>query len=256
MAKVKLKVTKADTEQAKKYGEFVQPPPNVYVAQIVSCEPGYSKGPDNKEDKKRPRLMVQWDLVGVGRDGMPPPENYSRLRSYVSFSEAAGSQRAQFAYAIGLTESLEEEFDGAFDTDEVVGIKALIRTRWQKNNIDGSPRSADDEQYAEIASVLGPWVDPDDEALGGNGDEPDTDDDTDTADEDAGEDPDALWTEEELVALVEAEDYDALYEIAEPLGLDLDDIDDWADVPAAILEAQEGEDVTTDDTDGADEEPF
>lgn len=146
MTKVNMEITADDVEAAKGDGEFVLPPVGFYTAVVKSCDAGFSKT-DGEEDKSKPRLQVIWTIVGVGREDEKPDANYGQIWDYVSMSAAAGWKRVEFLQATNQDASPGKK---SFDTDDVVGVKALIRIKHENG------QNKDDPKRAKIAKLF-PW---------------------------------------------------------------------------------------------------
>lgn len=121
MAKLKFAVDSVDYGQA---GDFEQPKPGVYVAEIQEINAGYAKGDDNKPDRSRPRLEV---IFGNLKKLDDPDDDtvYARLWRYLSYSDAAEIYMAQFLEALGV--ATEKKRKGTWDPDEHIGKKVKIR---------------------------------------------------------------------------------------------------------------------------------
>lgn len=248
MAKIKIKAGKDAVEKAGESGDFEQPQPGIYIAELTEINEGFSKGEDNKPDKSRPRLECIYKIVGEGRDGSKPEKQYSRLWDYVSFSEAAEWKVAQFGLALGL-KMKNGAIDDAIETDAdkpgtVIGRTVMIRVK-KDSDLEGNYRG-------KIASLMP--VGGGDEDLG-DVDEPEFADDVDEDEEEAfgGDDEgDDLLTEEDLDAMENKE----LASTAKEFDIDPKQFKGKkarANIIAAILEAQAAD---PDEDDGDDEEPF
>lgn len=142
MAKIKIKAGKDAVEQATESGDFEQPKPGIYVAELTEVNSGFSKT-DGQEDKTRPRLECIYKIVGEGREGTKPEKQYSRLWDYVSFSEAAEWKLAQFGVALGL-KMKNGGIDDAIETEAgkpgtVIGTQVLVRVKADKD-LEGNYR--------------------------------------------------------------------------------------------------------------------
>jgi hypothetical protein len=146
VTKVNMEITADDVEASKGDGEFVLPPVGFYTATIKSCDAGFSKT-DGEEDKSKPRLQVVWTIVGVGREDEKPDANYGQIWDYVSMSAAAGWKRVEFLQATNQDATPGKK---SFDTDDVVGVKALIRIKHENGQNKGDPKRA------KIAKLF-PW---------------------------------------------------------------------------------------------------
>lgn len=251
MAKIKIKAGKDAVEKAGESGDFEQPKPGIYIAELTEVNEGFSKGDDGKPDKSRPRLECIYKIVGEGREGSKPEKQYSRLWDYVSFSEAAEWKLAQFGLALGLKmknggidDAIEIEAD---KPGTVIGKQVMIRVK-KDSDLEGNYRG-------KIASLMA--VGSGDDDLGDVDDEPEFADDVDEDEEEAfgGDDEDEgddLLTEEDLDAMENKE----LASTAKEFDIDPKQFKGKkarANIIAAILEAQ-GADSADDDED--DEEPF
>lgn len=193
MAKVKVKATQEDFEQANKdQGEYVLPKPGYYILQLKECNPGHSKT-NGEEDKSKPRLECIYEITGVGVDDEEPTENYGNVWDYISFSKDSGFARARFLKAMNLASGDgDAEADVETDADKpgsVIATKVLARLKI-------TPARGDYSAKAKVASLL-PYserntVDGNNDAFGGV-----SEDDTESDAEAAGE-VDGDYTEEEL----------------------------------------------------------
>ena len=147
MTKIKFKVEADDLEDVDKdSGDFVVPPKGYYIFAIKEANAGFSKT-DGVEDKKKPRLEVILQIVGVGRDGEAVTENYGNVWDYISFSKESGWKRGEFLWALGLIDN-KEDTEIEVDTDELVGQQVLGRIKHQKDNRE------DGAVQAKIAKYL------------------------------------------------------------------------------------------------------
>lgn len=258
MAKVKVKATQEDFEQADKdQGEFVLPKPGYYILQLKECNPGHSKGPDGEEDKSKPRLECIYEIVGVGVEDAEPSENYGNVWDYISFSKDSGFARARFLKAMNLASGDgDAEADVETDADKpgsVIATKVLARLKI-------TPARGTFSAKAKVASLL-PYserntVDGTNDAFGGV---EDSDDDDDTPAEDNVADGDD-YTEEELSGMelkelgaVAKDDFelDPNTFIVKARGGKVNNEKTKAALIAGILAAQDG-----DDDGGSNDNPF
>lgn len=257
MAKIRIKASAEDVEQAASGGDFEEPKPGIYTAELVECEPGYTKGEDGQPDKDRPYLKCVYKITGEGREGKKPSANFSRQFDYVSFTEGSKWKVAQFAVAMGLPQKQDGSIDGHIENEAnkpgtVIGRKVLLRVKSDKD-LDGNYRGKpgwvgpiDAGTKSETSSVFDDTDEKEEEASDPFEDEGD-------GDKEDGED---LLTEDDLANM----DNKELGATAKEFDIDPKDFivknskgkkeADRAGLIAAILEAQgaEGE--------GDDEDPF
>lgn len=142
MAKIKLKVSKEAVEEAAEGGgDFEQAPPGIYILKLANLAPGFSKT-DGKEDKSKPYVEAQWQIIGVGRDNEKPDKNFGRLWDYVSFSEDSEWKRAEYCNALGK-KVVRGEFDVETDPDKPgTDIGKIVMGRVKKDtDLDGNYRA-------------------------------------------------------------------------------------------------------------------
>lgn len=255
MTKVKVQAGQDAVKQAGEAVEFVDAPPGLYIAELVECNAGFSKGDDDKEDKSRPRLECIYKPIGVGREGEPMPDGvrYGQVWDYVSFGEDSEWKRAQFGLAMGAKPDAQGNIDVSFETDKdkpgtIIGTKVILRVKRGKD-LEGNYRAKcggvfhiDSGEAAETSSAFA-------DDAGNEESAPDN-----PFGDDSGAEEEDLYTEEYLIGL-EMKD---LGEAAKQFDLDPNDflvkkrgkVDldaTQAAVVAAILEAQNGSEEAGDD---------
>lgn len=221
MAKVKFDVSGSDPERAMRGGE--PPKPGVYPVKIKEINSGFSKGDDGKPDRKRPRLEVVFEISAGEHKGFP-------LWEYLTFTEASQWKLDQFLQTVGIADKKKRK--GEFDTDEYVGQELKVRVKHET-------QQGSDEPRPRVAAMM---------PLGEGDDLTSVEERDDKSPEEDEVDLEALGIE----ADAEGDDSEAaakLEDIAEPLGIDVNDHDTWSDVVVAIQAAQVG-DGTTDDGGG------
>lgn len=187
MTKLKMKVEEDDLEKVDQdQGDFVLPKPGYYVAAIKEANAGFSKT-DGKEDRKKPRLELILQIVGVGRDNEPVTENYGNIWDYISFSKESGWKRGELLWALGYIDS-KNAAEVEIDTDELVGQQMLVGIK-HENRQDGDGKSAKVRKYLR-------FTDGDEDAAFGSG----GGDETVFGDDDGGDDSGYL-TEEALMEM-------------------------------------------------------
>lgn len=158
MAKIKFKVDESDLEKVDQdSANFVLPPKGYYVLAIKEANPGFSKT-DGVEDKKKPRLEVICEIVGVGTSGEAVTENYGNIWEYISFSKDSGWKRGEMLWALGYIDS-KEAAEVDIDPEELIGMQFLARLKHDNSG---------DEPRAKIAKWLR-YADGDTEAAFGDG---------------------------------------------------------------------------------------
>lgn len=264
MTKVKMQASAEDVAQAQEdQGEFVVPPAGYYYLRLVEATPGFSKT-DGEEDKKKPRLELVYEIVGVGKEHAEPTMNFGRLWDYVSFSKESGWKRAETVRAfypdrVQVGEALNTEID----TEEIVEREVFARLKHEKDKLKSEEegRTVTRARIARILPVNG------DEFASAEAADVEYDGTEASNGDDANpfaEGGEGLLTGEELQAM----DLKELGAVAKEFDLDpmtlvvknrakkVDADKTKAAVIEAILTAQGAEDEDTPSEEGGDEDPF
>ncbi len=259
MAKIKIKASKDAVEKAGESGDFEQPKPGLYVAELVQCDPGHAKGDDGKPDKNRPYLECVYKITGVGREGAKPESPLARLWDYVSFTPTSEWKVAQFALAMGIPLK-NGAIDGTIENEAnkpgtVIGTKVLARVKADKD-LEGNYRGKIGNVTHIDSGTKSETADAFDDS-DGDAEEASPFDDSDEG-ETSTEEEDDLLTEEDLANM----DNKELAEVAKEFDIEPKEFikvvkgkkqAQRAELIAAILEAQGGDE---EGEDGDDEDPF
>lgn len=263
MGKVRIKVGADDVEKAAEAGDFEQARPGLYTAILDECNPGFTKGENDKPDKSRPYLECIYKITGTGREGKPLETQLSRIWDYVSFGESSKWKMAQFALAMGLKTNAKGEIDQEIEIEPdkpgtVVGTDVVIRVKKdsdQEGNYRGKIGAVYNKDAAESDGESSAFADEAEEGEGDSNDNPFGDS------EEAGDED--LWTRETLEAIEdlkelgeEAKAFDLTpQEYIQRKGKKVDTEATKAALIDAILEAQNGPEEEAGATDPA-EDPF
>lgn len=146
MAKVRLKASAEDVKKALSSGDFEPAPVGLYVAELASCEPKYTKDESKPDgvDKDRPYLNCGWKIIGLldnqdktKQKPLPEGTNYGRVYDVVSFGESSKWKVAQFGITIGAkTKNGEIDDEVEIEADKpgtIIGTKAILRVKADKD---------------------------------------------------------------------------------------------------------------------------
>jgi len=256
MTKVKIQIGKEGVEKGLASGDFVDPPPGLYVVEVRQAEQR------QKDGGEHPYINVGAFPIGRGRKGeaLNPPEGsvFGTVWDKVSLSPAAEWRLTQFCIAMGMKVNARGGISGSLELEadkpgSIIKKLALLRVK-EGQNLEG--------QYRAEVGWWGPY-DPTDDGEGFDeeeelGDEEATED-AFGEDEPEGEEEEEYYTREFLQSLEPKELSKACTDFdLDPDSLKVKGRGGKLDVPKslaamvdAILEAQ-----GVDEGEGEPEDPF